>query len=43
MQHERFWRLVEFGESDLSMVAEDYTYVEGRKQTKELPTGAYAI
>ena len=43
MQHERFWRLVEFGESDLSMVAEDYPYVEECKQTKNLPTGAYSI
>ena len=43
MQHERFWRLVEFGESDLSMVAEDYPYVEERKQTKKMPTGAYSI
>lgn len=43
MQHERFWRLVEFGESELSMVAEDNPYVEERKQTKELPTGSYSI
>lgn len=43
MQHERFWRLVEFGESDLSMAAEDSPYVEGRKQTKELPIGSYSI
>lgn len=43
MQHERFWRLVEFAESDLSLAAECYPYVEGYKQTKELPTGAYSI
>lgn len=43
MQHERFWRLVEFGESDLSMAAEDSPYVEGCKQTKELPIGSYSI
>jgi len=43
MQHERFWRLVEFAESDLSMVAEFYPYVEGHKQTKDLSTGANSI
>ncbi len=43
MQHECFWRLVEFEESSLPMVAEDYQYVEGRKQKKELPTGTYSI
>ena len=43
MQHEGFWRLVEFAESDLSLAAECYPYVEGYKQTKELPTGAYSI
>lgn len=36
MQHERFWRLVEFRESDLSMVAEDYPYVEKNSTIKNI-------
>ncbi|MCI7370930.1 hypothetical protein [Prevotella sp.] len=43
MQHEPFWRLVEYEEVQETMVAEDLPFMKAKKEKKNLPSGSYSV
>ena len=43
MQHESFWRLLEYEEANVMMVSEETLLVSVNKETKKMPQGSYSI
>lgn len=43
MQHEPFWRLVEYEEVQETMVVEDLPFMKAKKEKKNLPSGSYSV
>lgn len=43
MQHESFWKLVDYEEACVKMVAEDSMWIDDDKSKKTLPNGSYSL